>query len=385
MEFEAILFSLIRYELLAEVPSKKIVDLIDEGMLQRLYSVSKTFDVANIVASALEKLEKLSGEVGMLFKKQQTMAVYRCEQMNYELERISQLFDEREISYIPLKGAVLRNIYPQPWMRTSCDIDVLVKDKDLDKAVSCLEKELGYTQGEKGSHDISLFSKMGVSVELHYSLIEDDVMEKADAVFENVWDYARKAFNESERYELSDDMFYYYHIAHMAKHFLIGGCGIRPFIDVFLLCTNVDFDAQSRKILLEKGGLLDFAKQVELLSRVWLDGGEHTVLTQDMRDYILQGGAYGTLENMVAIQQTKRGGKFAYAMSRIWLPYGDLKIQYPAIEKRAWMLPFYQAYRWVRLAFGGRLGRSVRELGMNSALPQDKVDFTKNLLDRLGL
>ena len=31
-----------------------------------------------------------------------------------------------QIPFLPLKGSVIRQYYPEPWMRTSCDIDILV-------------------------------------------------------------------------------------------------------------------------------------------------------------------------------------------------------------------------------------------------------------------
>ncbi|MBO4954226.1 MAG: nucleotidyltransferase family protein, partial [Clostridia bacterium] len=36
------------------------------------------------------------------------------------------------IDFMPLKGAVIRQYYPEPWMRTSCDIDIHVKKDRLE-------------------------------------------------------------------------------------------------------------------------------------------------------------------------------------------------------------------------------------------------------------
>lgn len=46
---------------------------------------------------------------------------------NDALQKIGVALDEAQIHYIPLKGAVLRQLYPAPELRTSCDIDVLVR------------------------------------------------------------------------------------------------------------------------------------------------------------------------------------------------------------------------------------------------------------------
>ena len=68
-----------------------------------------------------------------------------------------------------------------------------------------------------------------------------------------------------------DKMFYFYHVAHMAKHFEIGGCGVRPFLDSYLLLYYAQYRTESCCQLLRKGGLLTFAKAV----KIWRVGGEN--------------------------------------------------------------------------------------------------------------
>ena len=73
-------------------------------------------------------------------------AVFRYEQLNYENERICMALEKAQIPFIPLKGSIIRKYYPESWMRTSCDVDVLVHEEDAEKAVDVLVKEYGYTQ-----------------------------------------------------------------------------------------------------------------------------------------------------------------------------------------------------------------------------------------------
>lgn len=55
------------------------------------------------------------------------------------LGKICRALDDAGIDYIPLKGSVLCNLYPAPEMRTSSDIDVLVHEEDLERAVRTIE------------------------------------------------------------------------------------------------------------------------------------------------------------------------------------------------------------------------------------------------------
>lgn len=103
---------------------------------------------------------------------------------------------------------------------------------------------------------------------------------------------------------MPDEYFYFYHIAHMAKHFVgTGGCGIRPFLDIWILNNRINFDREKRANLLSDGELDVFAKQAELLAEIWFGTAEHTEITKQMEEYILRGGVYGTNENRITVQQ----------------------------------------------------------------------------------
>ena len=68
--------------------------------------------------------------------------------------------------------------------------------------------------------------------------------------------------NSKFRYEMTDEFFYFYHIAHMAKHFENGGCGIRPFVDLVVLDRMDSENFSKRDELLKSGGLLQFARAI---------------------------------------------------------------------------------------------------------------------------
>ena len=53
------------------------------------------------------------------------MSVYRYEQSQTEIKKITHVLTELKIPYILLKGPRVRKYYPEPWLRTSCDIDII--------------------------------------------------------------------------------------------------------------------------------------------------------------------------------------------------------------------------------------------------------------------
>lgn len=358
---------------------------LTEEAAARLYRLSASHDLAHLVGNALLAGNCLpAGEIRAKFEKQVMLAVYRYEQIDHELTRLHETLSAAGIPFTPLKGAVLRQYYPEPWMRTSCDIDILIRESDLDAAAQLLTDRLSYRKGEKGSHDVALYSDSGVHLELHYHLIEKNCVGTADTVLRSVWESAAPLPGTTE-YVWSDEMFYYYHVAHMAKHFVIGGCGVRPFLDIWVLNHRLPENREKRNALLQKGGLLTFAERAEELAEVWFGDGEETEITRQMGNYLLTGGVYGTTGNRVAVQQVKKGGKARYALSRIWLPYDTLRFYYPSLEGKRLLLPLYEFRRWGKLIFCGGARRSAKELRLNSATTEKEQAQTAQMLRRLGL
>ena len=359
---------------------------ITADLLPQLYTVSKAHDVAHVVAQGLSDLGLLGvDEISQKFQKQQMLAIYRYQRLNYELQRICAALEAAEIAFIPLKGAVIRAFYPAPWLRTSCDIDVLIHETDLERAIAYLNGHLQYKTEERGSHDVSLFSESGVHVELHYHLIEELRFPTAVKLLARAWDYAEPEEGCVWRHRMREEMFYFYHVAHMAKHFENGGCGVRTLLDQWILWHLVPHDAQKREELVREGMLERFDLGARELAEVWFSGQTGTELTDAMATYVITGGIYGTTEQGVAVKRSKKGGKLGYILSRLFLPYDLLKLHYPILQKHRWLTPIMQIRRWFRLLFGGRFKKSLREMRANESLSQERIDSVTALRQELGL
>lgn len=384
-ETSKVMFVLLRSAVYGDLLSSEEISLYSPDILPKITLLAQKHDVIHLIVFALKK-NGLFDEGNKNLESKILLAVYRLEKLNYELTKLCAALEQAEIPFIPLKGSVLRQYYPEPWMRTSCDIDVLVHEEDLQRVVSYLSDNLGYRRESQNSHDISMFSQGGVHIEVHFDLVEDGKVNSATAVLKKIWNVAVKHDMCNCQYEIPDEMFYFYHIAHMAKHFVgTGGCGIRPFLDIWVLNHRIDFNREKREKLLSDGGLSVFAKQAELLSEVWFGNAEHTEITKQMERYILRGGVYGTTTNRVAVQQQKQGGKVKYALSKIFIPYDVIKFHYPILQKHRWLTPIMEVRRWGKLIFCGHLKRTVNELKYNSTISDDAAAEAKTLLKNVGL
>ena len=361
--------------------------IFSDELLPSLLTLSKKHDLAHLVCYALQKNSILgkNNEISLKFEEEKMAAIYRYERTHAAFSELYAALEESGTSFMPLKGSVMHRYYPEPWMRTSCDIDILIHKEDLEKTAQYLIARLSYRQEQTGSHDVSFFTPSGVHIELHYNLMEPGHAKASAEVLRDVWKASVVKSGYQYWFEMSDAMFCFYHIAHMAKHFETGGCGIRAFLDLWILEHRPGLNQATCDALLEKGDLLTFANAARRLSEVWFTNAESDELSSQMEDFILQGGAYGNQKNRIAIQQIKKGSRFRYAISKIFLSYEELKFHYPILQKHRFLTPFYEIKRWFKLLFRGGLKRSAKELEINRRIAKTQTEPINQFLTGIGL
>ena len=385
MEAYSLFFSLLRIAVCGATVTEEVSNACTPENLQAVYALAMRHDLAHLVGQAISKLQLPKSQVAAQCKQAAMQAFGRYMQLNFEFERTCKALEQAQIPFIPLKGSVIRQDYPEPWMRTSCDMDILVKEEMLENAVAALANSLNYTVGEKSDHDIVLNAN-GAYLELHYDTIQQRYQTSNDRkVLSRIWEAATPVKPGSYHYVLSDDMFYFYHIAHMVKHFKNGGCGVRAFLDLWIL-DRKEHDAVARQALLEEGGLLQFAQGARQLAEYWFSGTTPSEMTRAVSDYILRAGVYGDNQNRAAVGQAKMGGKLRYLLlRRVFMPYDYLKAEYPVLQKHKWLTPFYQVVRWVRMLRQGRLSRTAAEWKANTQVDKDSVGSVAEILKHMGV
>lgn len=253
MTKEEILIALIKSELTSTKLSSHVLEMITPDIISELIPLAKSHDLVHVISSALYK-NHLGADSYVDYA---ASALFRYEQFCYGYEQICAALYRAKVPFVPLKGSVLRPYYPDPAMRTSCDIDILVHEDDLARAVECLQTSCAYTAEKYNYHDVTMISPDGIHLELHFSIQE--YMDKMDAVLSRVWDYTVPV-NEYE-YKLSDEFFVFHILSHMTYHFVEGGCGIRSFMDLWVMKHKMGIDLLQTELLQQGGGLLRFPRQ----------------------------------------------------------------------------------------------------------------------------
>lgn len=156
---------------------------------------------AYIVSVALERAGRMpQGELGEKLKQQENLALYRYMNQDYASQEIGEVFTEKQIPFLPLKGSVLREEYPEPWLRTSGDIDILVHEQDVKRASQVLMETCGFSREGGDKKDISFMRDEYVHVKLHRNLIRTDLIQALQT--REIWAHAAKSESDY-RYEMA--------------------------------------------------------------------------------------------------------------------------------------------------------------------------------------
>lgn len=377
-------FALIKHRLCPMYYESYVFHPVKQEAVQRLMDLAQMHDLIGLIG--LEMIEQqivLPGELFNAIQKSICKEVALCEKMNYELEWVRQTLETANIPFIPLKGAVVRQYYPEPWMRSSCDIDILIHKEMLQNTVDLLVEKGCSIYCDKKQHDVSLITPGRVHLELHFRLLES--IGRIDSVLDRVWAYCQPAEGMKYEFRQSGEFLLFHLLSHMAYHLKYGGCGIRSFVDIWLLQRKMTYDEAELVNLCREAGLEKFYRTVQHLVDVWFDGKEHTAVTQRLEQFIISGGTFGNADNRILIDQAKAGSRKKRLMKRIFMPYEGLKTQYPVLKKRKWLMPVFQVVRWLRIFTGGRLKRAIAECRISRSHSDTRIHETKVFMKQIGL
>lgn len=192
-----------------------------------------------------------------------------------------------------------------------------------------------------------------MNIEMHHCMIGENSL--LDAYYEDIWKRARQEEGKSHIYRLSWEDFYIFMIAHMAKHFQGGGCGIRSIVDMWLFSDrmkeSLDWDYVRKE--LEKIELAQFERCMCDLVSVWFEEKAETEFYAQLTELLMQSGIYGTITNyniqhVAEVDKRVWKGQIKVWMEAIFLPYKAMKMQYPYLEK----YPVFLPAAWIQRIFG---------------------------------
>lgn len=335
---------LIRYVLKGDAVKSSITDI--DAM--QLYNFSKSHGIENMIYAALKRLKiNIPNAVMAKFEKSYKLAIMLEAVQSFELEAIEDEFDAQGIDYVPLKGSVVKYLYPMPDYRKSGDIDILIRCEDEKKVMPIMDS-LGYTRERNyDKHEVHLSYEKPpyIEVEVHRSLTT--IADRTYHFCKNIWDYVEPDKDRQHCYVMNNESLYTYLLAHMCKHLYSGGAGLRLVTDMLVLKNKLEFNEIRLKKYLRKANLVQLNDMVNKLIDKWFyDKYEYDKDIEILEQIILSGGSFGTAEMHNALRSSNTtANKFKLLIQRLCPPVRILKGRYPFLEKIPVLLPFMWIYR----------------------------------------
>lgn len=372
-------------------------ELIDEELL---FKYAQENGLSGFIFTALDQ-NKISEAIYNKF--QQEFYLYTTKDIRQlkTINEITELFNEHHIDHIFLKGSVLKKVYPETYMRSMGDIDILIKEYDLDKVHEILENS-GYNNWHNSSHHDCFKKGKDIFLEIHPKL-NSEFDSKYDVLFNNVWNMAKVVNNH--QYEFIPEYNLVYLLYHTVKHFFSSGVGLRTILDIglFIRKYHEDINYDLLNTLLKDIDLTLFFKNMIWLNSKYFSLNDLMPLLNDyeldnstyeqVTSYIIQSGVHGHGKDfnsyicgMTAKSIKKNNiskGKRVFIIRLIFPKYQTMVSIYPYLQKHKWLLPYAWLSRICRLMFL-RTKRSIYKL-KKLKVDNEQINENVKLYKKLGL
>lgn len=319
--------------------------------------LAQKHSVANMLYYVLPQLpqEQQPKEAARHLLKELAYAAAAREALQHrELDAILTRFEAEHIAVLPLKGCVIKQLYPKPEMRYMSDADLLFDPVQAASVRKVLE-ELGYTTHRFAQGDTDLYSSpTQMNYELHRSLQNEGFNENSRRFLDGLLSCAKPKDGCEYILQLPNEEHYAYLLCHFVKHLLNGGIGVRQVMDIYICRHGWKLDEARLTALLRELELTDFAATLEHLADHWFGGGAGDSVTDELGAYILGSGTFGTDKQRVAdrmLKEQNTGNRAVYVIRRLFPGYDMMKNYFPKLKNAPVLLPFYWLLRIFRGIF----------------------------------
>ena len=161
------------------IPPEK--EKIEEMNLENLHQMSRMHSLTALTAMALSSA---GVEISQEWRAEKDKAIRKILLFDNERAKIFRYFNENNIWYLPMKGVILKDLYPKLGMREMADNDILY-DKNRQSDVVGFMKQNGYEAKSVGRSHHDTFCKEPVyNFELHTMMFSEIVDERFTAYYD---------------------------------------------------------------------------------------------------------------------------------------------------------------------------------------------------------
>lgn len=308
------------------------------------------------------------------------MDLRHSERQMQAIDQLCQAFESEKIDHMLMKGCHLKPLYPRHELRRMGDADVLIRDRQY-PTVKKIVTDLGYEE-EVGADHTYTWKREDLYLELHRRPIPKESRDLYE-YFGDGW--SRTRHSEGHRYELSPEDEYIYVFVHYAKHYRLGGIGLRQAIDLWVYRrAHPGMDETYIEKELDQLRLRDFYRNTVRTLMAWFEDGAADETTELLGRFIFDSGSWGTYTNTVLSKGVKyRSGKNNAQrrnMLRLLFPSAvSMEGRYRVLIRHRWLLPACWVMRWVDVLIHRRHNIKRRMQEKDILNEEDLSVFEKNM------
>lgn len=199
------------------------------------------------------------------------------------IQSISQAFEENGIDHMPVKGTLMKALYPDHAMRYMCDADILIKEEQYPKIHPIMES-LGFKETGESDHE-HIWKHPFLMVELHKHLIPS-YNKDYYSYFGVGWDLAK--IQNGHRWSMTREDAFIYDTIHFAKHYRDASANAHFIIDLWIcLRTYKDMDRTYIRQQLGRLKMEAFYDNIIRLTQAWFEGGSWDDVVERMTEILL--------------------------------------------------------------------------------------------------
>jgi hypothetical protein len=299
------------------------------------------------------------------------------------IQRIFEAFEAVGVSYMPLKGTLLKPFYPSPEMRVMADADILIRMEEYDRAKKVM-LDLGCTFLGESDHEYNWVTPTGLHIELHKRLIPS-YNEDYYAYYGDGWRLAVPEEKGKFRFSMRPEDLLIYLFTHFAKHYRDQGAGMKYVIDFYIFRQHFPkLDSAYLARELENLQLYEFYVNIFHMLEVWFDGAEATELTDYLTDKIFFDGVFGRSElgavsEALKLSKSTRSVRAKKKRQLFFPPYRVMKNRYPVLQKWVILLPIFWLVRLVDLAVNHRERYRVKMAQLEKMSDENISQYQRDL------
>ncbi len=379
-----------------------LVLLIKSALTGASYKLPENFDLAEVFHVAQRHGVDVMVYYGALHcgvdKNSQLMCEQRMrtyqsvaasEMQLTEIRRVLDAFETHGIEHMPLKGVLLKSMYPETEMRKMGDADILIKVEQYD-TIRGIMKELGFTEKYESDHEFAWIKKP-VFIELHRRLIPS-YNEDYYRYYGDGWKLAKPIVGSSFRYGMDPQDELIYLFTHFAKHYRDAGIGIRHLVDFRVYRKHhPELDEGYIRKELAKLQLLEFYDNMMKTLDVWFEDSPGDEKTELITQFIFTSGEFGRSyrSNLSsALKETKKGNsvqeiKRNRVLHVLFPRYIVMSRKYRILKKVPVLLPVMWVVRIFEQMFKtSKIRRFVNE---RMKVEADEISAYQQSLNDVGL